>query len=65
MKYLTLLSAVFLPLSFVVGFFGQNFVDFPGFHDWTQSDPLMMAMIAICLAMPIGMVAWFRHKRWF
>jgi Mg2+ and Co2+ transporter CorA len=30
-----------------------------------QSDPLMMAMIAICFAMFIGMVAWFRHKRWF
>jgi hypothetical protein len=24
MKYLTLLSAVFLPLAFVVGFFGQT-----------------------------------------
>ena len=65
MKYLTLTSAVFLPLSFVVGFFGQNFVDFPGFHDWTRSHALMLAMIAICIGMPIGMVAWFRHKRWF
>jgi hypothetical protein len=25
----------------------------------------MAAMIAICVAMPIGMIAWFRHKRWF
>lgn len=65
MKYLTLLSAVFLPLSFVVGFFGQNFTDLPGFENWTHSHALMGAMIAICVAMPIGMIAWFRHKHWF
>lgn len=65
MKALTLLSAVFLPLSFVVGFFGQNFEDLPGIHDWTKSRLLMDAMIAVCLAVPFGMVLWFKHKRWF
>jgi magnesium transporter len=65
MKALTLLSAVFLPLSFVVGFFGQNFEDLPGIHDWTRSRPLMDAMIGTCLAVPLGMVLWFKHKRWF
>jgi magnesium transporter len=65
MKALTLLSAVFLPLSFVVGFFGQNFRDLPGIHDWTGSHLLMDVMIAICLLTPIGMLLWFRHKRWF
>jgi magnesium transporter len=64
MKYLTLLSAVFLPLAFVVGFFGQNFDDLPGLPHWTQSDPLMHAMIAICVATPIGMYGWFRFRRW-
>jgi magnesium transporter len=65
MKALTLLSAVFLPLSFVVGFFGQNFEDLPGIHDWTRSRFLMDAMIGTCIAIPIGMVLWFRHNRWF
>ncbi|HEX6765111.1 MAG TPA: magnesium/cobalt transporter CorA, partial [Polyangiaceae bacterium] len=65
MKALTLLSAVFLPLSFVVGFFGQNFENLPGLRHWTSSTLLMDVMIGICLATPIGMIVWFRHKRWF
>jgi magnesium transporter len=64
-KYLTLLSAVFLPLSFVVGFFGQNFENFPGIPQWVHSDALMHVMIAICIATPLGMMLLFRHKRWF
>jgi magnesium transporter len=64
MKYLTLLSAVFLPLAFVVGFFGQNFEDLPGFSHWTGSDFLMHAMVALCLIIPCTMVLWFKHQRW-
>jgi magnesium transporter len=64
MKALTLMSAVFLPLAFVVGFFGQNFQDLPGFHDWPTHDGLMWVMIAACVAIPITMLVWFRMKRW-
>jgi magnesium transporter len=64
MKYLTLLSAVFLPLAFLVGFFGQNFDNLPGFPDWVHSDALMHAMVALCVGTPIGMFLWFRHKEW-
>jgi magnesium transporter len=64
MKALTLMSAVFLPLAFVVGFFGQNFQDLPGFHDWTTHDGLMWVMIAACFAIPVTMLVWFRTKRW-
>lgn len=64
MKYLTLMSAVFLPLSFVVGFFGQNFDNLPSVSDWVHSDALMWAMIVICVTLPLGMVTWFMHKRW-
>ena len=64
MKYLTIMSAVFLPLAFVVGFFGQNFDDFPFLRGWVHSDALMWTMIAVCVATPIGMLAWFKHKDW-
>jgi magnesium transporter len=64
MKYLTLLSAVFLPLAFIVGFFGQNFEDLPGTPHWMSSDALMHVMIGLCLATPVTMYLWFRLRRW-
>jgi magnesium transporter len=64
MKYLTIMSAVFLPLAFVVGFFGQNFVDLPFVENWVHSDALMWGMVATCVALPAAMLAWFKHKGW-
>ncbi|HTV19876.1 MAG TPA: magnesium/cobalt transporter CorA [Polyangiaceae bacterium] len=64
MKSLTLLSAVFLPLAFIVGFFGQNFDDLPGLPHWPEHDGLMYVMLAMCAATPIGMLVWFRSRRW-
>jgi magnesium transporter len=64
MKYLTVMSAIFLPLSFLVGFFGQNFEDLPFLPDWVHSAPLMWTMIATCVALPAGMLAWFKRRGW-
>jgi magnesium transporter len=58
------MSAVFLPLAFVVGFFGQNFQQLVGISGWMQSASMMWVMIALCLGIPFGMVVWFRRKRW-
>jgi len=60
MKRLTLLSAVFLPLGFITGFFGQNFEHLP-FH----SDALMYAMVTCCIAIPSLMVVLFKRSGWF
>jgi magnesium transporter len=59
MKSLTLLSAIFLPLSFVTGFFGQNFEHLP-FH----SPILMWIGLGLCVALPVGMLAWFKSRKW-
>ena len=64
MKYLTIMSAVFLPLAFVVGFFGQNFENLPFLEDWTHSDRLMWGMVVTCVAVPAAMLAWFKRKNW-
>jgi magnesium transporter len=59
MKSLTLLSAIFLPLSFVTGFFGQNFTHLPFDNVW-----LMWLGLSVCVATPLGMLFWFRSRKW-
>ena len=59
MKHLTVLSSIFLPLTFVTGFFGQNFEHLP-----FGSDALMWTGILSCVLLPAGMLTWFRKKRW-
>lgn len=59
MKKLTLLSAVFLPLTFITGFFGQNFEHLP-----FGNDELLYLMLVSCIAVPAGMVYVFVKRQW-
>jgi magnesium transporter len=56
-KQLTILATIFLPLSFVTGFFGQNF-------DTLSKPVFFWSMLGIIAAVPIALLIWFRHKRW-
>jgi magnesium transporter len=56
-KRLTIFSAVFLPLSFIVGFWGQNFDHLP-----YDSAGWMIFMIASLILVPAGLMEWFRRN---
>jgi magnesium transporter len=60
MKAIALLSAIFMPLTFITGFFGQNFEELP-----FKSHQMMMAMLASCVVIPLGLVIWFKRSKWF
>ena len=59
LRILTVFSVILLPLTLITGFFGMN-VDFPGFGTaeafWT--------IFGIMAAALVGMLAFFRFKRW-
>lgn len=59
MRRLTALSAVFLPLTFITGFFGQNFEMLP-----FRSQALMWLVVSACVALPATMLYWFYSRRW-
>lgn len=61
MRVLTVLSAIFLPLSLVAGIFGMNFENMPELH---YQDAYFFALGGMVF-LAIGMLALFRKKRWF
>ncbi len=60
MRALTVLTAIFLPLNFVTGFFGMNFEGLPLIHSPTG----FWIVFAVMLALGIGMSVFFWRKRY-
>jgi magnesium transporter len=56
---LTIFSVVMLPLTVLTGFFGMN-VHFPGFETWGA----FWASLGLMAVAIVGMLAFFRWKRW-
>ncbi len=58
-KILTIFSAMFLPISFIAGFFGMNFEWLPFSELW-----LLIFGLALMIIVPVIMWRWFRGQRW-
>lgn len=61
MKTLTIISTLFIPLTFIVGVYGMNFRVMPEL-EWAYSYYLVWAFM---LTIAIGLMIWFRRKGWF
>jgi zinc transporter len=61
MYVLAILSAIFLPITFITGLFGMNVAGLPG----TQDGHAFAIVVAIMAAALVVAVALMRRKRWF
>jgi magnesium transporter len=60
MKYLTILSAIFIPLTFIAGVYGMNFKHMPEL-DWLWSYPMVWI---IMIAVAVLMLVIFKRMKW-
>lgn len=60
MKVLTLFSAYFLPLTFIVGVYGMNFEFMPEL-EWTYGYPLVLGLMLVVFLL---IYFWFKRKKW-
>lgn len=61
MKLLTIISVIFIPLTFIVGIYGTNFEYFPEIK-WHYG---YFAMWGMMIAVAAFMVWYFKKKKWF
>lgn len=61
MKTLTIFSVIFMPLTFIVGIYGMNFDNMPELR--TQSG--YFVVLGSMFIVVVGMVYYFKRKRWF
>ncbi len=64
MKTLTIITTLFMPLSFIAGFFGMNFFlpDIP-ISSW-MARPVFIGMLTMMLMTPFAMFLWIRRRGW-
>ena len=61
MSILTIFSVIFIPLTFIVGVYGTNFENLPEVH-WRHG---YLFMWVIMIFTTLGMLWFFRRKKWF
>lgn len=64
MKTLTSITVLFMPLTFLTGYFGMNFFEPPGtLKEWTAS-PAFYLTLAVIVILPFLMYLWMRRRTW-
>jgi magnesium transporter len=60
MKTLTIISTIFIPLTFIAGVYGMNFQYMPELT-WRMG---YFTVLAVMLVIALLLVVWFRRRGW-
>ena len=64
-RVLTVMSSVFIPLTFLVGLWGMNFQFMPEIHtEWGHKYGYFFALGSM-VVLTTGIIIWMKRKRWF
>jgi magnesium transporter len=64
-RVLTVMSSVFIPLTFLVGLWGMNFHFMPEIHTaWGEKYGYFLALGSMA-TLATGIILWMKRKRWF
>jgi magnesium transporter len=61
MKVLTVISTIFMPLTFITGLYGMN-IELP--HFGLGHERFFWVLLAVMLSISGSMLGWFRSKHW-
>ena len=61
MKFLTIFSVIFIPLTFIAGIYGTNFEVLPEL----KFQYSYFIMLAVMVVMATAMLIYFKKKKWF
>ncbi len=61
MKVLTIITTIFIPLSFIAGLYGMNFEFMPELH-FHDAYPIVLGVMLI---IAVVMLLIFKKKKWF
>jgi len=64
MKTLTIITTLFMPLSFLVGFFGMNFFQPVGPSPTWTGRPALVLALAVMVLSPLAMYLYARARKW-
>lgn len=60
MKVLTLITTIFIPVTFLASIYGMNFSNMPA-QTWTHGYLVIYGAMALTI---VGMLTWFRLRKW-